>query len=275
MRVGEQHVSLDTQQVMTIINITPDSFFGGSRTWTQAEIAERVDRAVDQGAAILDVGGYSSRPGADDVSVEQECERVMRGLEIIRKRHPQIVVSIDTFRSEVVRRAIEQFGECIINDISAGELDPQIVDVAAHFAVPYIAMHMRSNPAQMQQHTDYDDLVAEVREYFVKKVEQLRRAGIEDIVLDPGFGFAKTTRQNYDLLHSLADLSVDGLPLLVGVSRKSMIYKVLGVDPQHALNGTTALHWEALRGGASILRVHDTHEAVEVIKLYNYYVGND
>lgn len=275
MRVGAQNIELGTPVVMTIVNVTPDSFFGASRTWNEREIAERVDRAVAEGASILDIGGYSSRPGADDVSPDEEIERVLRGVGVVRERHSGVIVSLDTFRSEVARAVIERFGACIINDISAGDLDPKIIDVAAEFKVPYIAMHMRATPAEMQQHTDYDDVVLRVKEYFVSKVAQLRQAGVDDIILDPGFGFAKTTAQNYTLLKHMAELKIEGLPILAGISRKSMIYKVLETTPEQALNGTTALHWEALRNGASILRVHDTSQAMEVIKLYNYYGYND
>lgn len=275
MRVGDKELDLNCPVVMTIINITPDSFFGGSRTWESAEIEARVVKAVADGASILDVGGYSSRPGADDVSAEEETRRVLLGVGIARAHAPQTIISIDTFRSSVARAVLEQYGACIINDISAGEIDPEIIDVAAKFGVPYIAMHMRGVPATMQQQTDYDDITRSVRDYFTSKVAQLREAGVEDIILDPGFGFAKSTEQNYVLLRHLSELNVEGLPLLAGLSRKSMIYKVLGVEPEQALTGTTALHWEALRGGTSILRVHDTLEAAQVIKLYDYYGNND
>lgn len=275
MRVGDKELDLNSPVVMTIINITPDSFFGGSRTWESAEIEARVVKAVADGASILDVGGYSSRPGADDVSAEEETRRVLLGVGIARAHAPQTIISIDTFRSSVARAVLEQYGACIINDISAGEIDPEIIDVAAKFGVPYIAMHMRGVPATMQQQTDYDDITRSVRDYFTSKVAQLREAGVEDIILDPGFGFAKSTEQNYVLLRHLSELNVEGLPLLAGLSRKSMIYKVLGVEPEQALTGTTALHWEALRGGTSILRVHDTLEAAQVIKLYDYYGNND
>ena len=257
--------------VMTILNITPDSFWQGSRRATDDDIARAVDTAVEQGASIIDIGGYSSRPGADDVTPEEEFARVARGMEAVRGRHPQTVVSIDTFRAEVARRVVEGFGAVIVNDISAGDLDAEMIPMVARLKVPYIAMHMRANPATMQEYTEYDDITDAVKGYFRVKVVQLRAAGIEDIILDPGFGFAKTTRQNYQLMGRMDELLEFGYPVLSGISRKSMIYKVLGIEPAGALTGTTALNWESLRKGASILRVHDTREAVETVKLFNYY----
>ncbi len=257
--------------VMTILNVTPDSFYAGSRRRADDEIARAVDETVEQGAGMIDIGGYSSRPGADDVPFEEEFERVASGLRIVRRRHPHVAVSIDTFRAEVARRAVAEFGPCVVNDISAGELDPAMIPTVADLGVPYVAMHMRATPATMQQHTDYDDVTEAVKRFFAAKLVQLQEAGVRDVILDPGFGFAKSTEQNYRLLHRMGELQEFGCPLLVGVSRKSMIYKVLGITPAEALPGTIALNWEALRGGAAILRVHDTREAVEVVRLYNYY----
>ena len=271
MRLGDKVLDLSQPQVMTIINVTDDSFFEGSRTVDERSIVARVEQAVAEGATILDVGGYSSRPGAAELSVEDEWQRVRLGLRAVRSVS-DIPVSVDTFRSEVACRAVEEFGELIINDISAGELDANMVDVVAKYDLPYVAMHMRGTPQTMQSQTDYgQDIVSEVCQYFERRVEELRQRGVSKIILDPGFGFAKTLEQNYELLGGLNRLTAMGYPVLVGVSRKSMIYKLLSVTSAEALNGTTALHWEALRQGATILRIHDTREAVEVVKIFNKY----
>ena len=271
MRLGDKLLDLSQPQVMTIINVTDDSFFEGSRTVDEQSIRARVERAVAEGATILDVGGYSSRPGAAELSVEEEWQRVRLGLTVVRSL-TDIPVSVDTFRSEVARRAVAEFGELIINDISAGEIDANMVDVVARYDLPYVAMHMRGTPQTMQSQIDYEqDIVSEVCQYFERRVAELRQRGVNKIILDPGFGFAKTLEQNYELLGGLNRLTAMGYPVLVGVSRKSMIYRLLGVTSAETLNGTTALHWEALRQGATILRVHDTREAVEVVKIYNEY----
>ena len=223
----------------------------------------------------MEVGGYSSRPGAEEVTADEEWRRVELGVEALRRLAPGMAVSVDTFRSEVAARAIERFGPLIINDISAGELDPAMPAVAAKYGVPYIAMHMKGDPKTMQSLTDYKrDITAEVTAYFETKTADLLAAGIkrENIILDPGFGFAKTTEQNYELLAGLHCLCALGYPVLAGLSRKSMIYKLLGTTPAEALNGTTALHWECLRQGAAILRVHDTREAVEVVRMFDQFM---
>ena len=269
MRLNNKHIDLSKPRVMTIVNVTPDSFYDGSRTFTEEEIERRVAQAIAEGADMLDVGGYSSRPNADEVSVEEECARVCRAMKVIRRVCPEVAVSIDTFRAEVVRRVVADWGDCIVNDISAGEADSQIIPTVARLGLPYIAMHMRGTPVTMQSMTDYSNVVEEVRNYFVRKLDELHSAGITDVVIDPGFGFAKTLEQNYSLMDRLHRLNDLGAPILVGISRKSMIYKLLSCTPAEALNGTTALHLEALRQGAKILRVHDTREAVEVIKIYN------
>ncbi|MDR2890074.1 MAG: dihydropteroate synthase [Alistipes sp.] len=271
MKVGEQTLDLSRPVAMTIVNVTPDSFFAGSRSMHIDEITMRVEEAVGWGAKIIDVGGYSSRPGAEDVSVDEEVDRVMTGVEVVRAKAPGVVVSLDTFRSEVAAKVIKRFGACIINDISGGQIDPEIFDVAAKFRVPYILMHMRGTPKTMQEMTDYQDIVADVKDFFAEKIEFLRSRGVDDIILDPGFGFAKTTPQNFRLLAQLRQLQKFELPILAGISRKSMIYNVLESTPVEALSGTAALNWACLQGGANILRVHDTLAAVEVIKLHNYY----
>jgi dihydropteroate synthase len=271
MKIGNQTLDLQRPAVMTIVNVTPDSFFAGSRSMHIEEITSRVEEAVGWGARIIDVGGYSSRPGAEDVSVDEELDRVMTGVGVVRDKAPGVIVSIDTFRSEVAARVIKRYGPCIINDISAGSLDPDIIQVAARYKVPYVLMHMRGDPRSMQAMTDYKDVVSEVKDYFAGRVATLRAAGVGDIILDPGFGFAKTTPQNFRLLHHLHEFLRFDLPLLAGISRKSMVYNVLETTPAEALSGTAALNWACLRGGASILRVHDTLAAIEVVKLHNYY----
>ena len=270
----QQEINLDfsRRQVMTIVNVTPDSFFAGSRTPDWLDVERRVREAVEAGASVIDVGGYSSRPGADEVSPEEEWRRVDLGVGAVRSLSPDLPVSIDTFRSSVAARAIHKYGKVIINDISAGELDPLIVDVSAEHDVPYVAMHMKGDPRTMQSMTDYRDIVAEVVDYFRERTAQLRERGVRRIVVDPGFGFAKTLEQNYELLRGLHRLAELGYPVLAGVSRKSMIYKLIGTTPAEALNGTTALHWECLRQGAVILRAHDTREAVEVVRMFDQFM---
>ena len=270
----QQEINLDfsRRQVMTIVNVTSDSFFAGSRTPDWLDVELRVREAVEAGASVIDVGGYSSRSGADEVSPEEEWRRVDLGVGAVRSLSPDLPVSIDTFRSSVAARAIHKYGKVIINDISAGELDPLIVDVAAEHDVPYVAMHMKGDPRTMQSMTDYRDIVAEVVDYFRERTAQLRERGVRRIVVDPGFGFAKTLEQNYELLRGLHRLAELGYPVLAGVSRKSMIYKLLGTTPAEALNGTTALHWECLRQGAVILRAHDTREAVEVVRMFDQFM---
>ncbi len=275
MKLNNKHIDLSSPRVMTIVNVTPDSFYDGSRSFTEEEIEHHVARAIDEGADMLDVGGYSSRPNADDVAIDEEIARVGRAMKVIRRVCPEMVVSIDTFRAEVVRRIVSEWGDCIVNDISAGELDPEMITTVGRLGLPYVAMHMRGTPTTMQSMTDYSDIVEEVRTYFVQKLSELRAAGIEDIVIDPGFGFAKTLEQNYQLMNGLHRLGDLGAPMLVGISRKSMIYKLLDTTPAEALNGTTALHLETLRQGAKILRVHDTREAVEVVKIYNQLNKSD
>ena len=272
MRLGNRELDLSQPQVMAIINVTDDSFFEGSRTVDEQSIAARVKEAIASGATILDVGGYSSRQGAKELSVDEEWERVRKGLRSIKDVAADAFVSVDTFRSEVVRRAVEEFGDVIVNDISAGELDDEMIDVVAKYNLPYIAMHMRGTPQTMQSLTEYPNgVVEEVCRYFEKKVAELHSRGVSKIILDPGFGFAKTLEHNYELLGGLNRLCAMGYPVLAGVSRKSMIYKLLGVTPAESLNGTTALNWEALRQGAAILRVHDTREAVEVVNIFTEY----
>ena len=278
MKHNDIELDFSQPRVMAILNVTPDSFYAGSRMPDASRVERRVREAVDEGAAFIDVGGYSSRPGADEVSPEEEWRRVELGVGAVRRLASAMTVSVDTFRSEVAARAIEKFGPLVINDISAGELDPQMPAVAAKYGVPYIAMHMKGDPKTMQLLTDYRrDITAEVVAYFEAKTAQLLAVGIrrENIVLDPGFGFAKTTEQNYELLAGLHRLCALGYPVLAGLSRKSMIYRALGTTPAESLAGTVALGWECLRQGAAILRVHDVKEAADTVRLFEKFEQND
>ena len=262
---------------MAIVNATPDSFYSSSRTQSHDAVTERVREAIDEGATIIDIGGYSSRPDATDVSLEEEWSRVEMALKATRAVSSEIAISVDTFRSEIVRRAVEQFGDIIVNDITAGEGDKKMLATVAELGLPYIAMHMRGTPQTMQQQTDYSDVVADVVAELSERLQAIEEAGIDrrKVALDPGFGFAKTTEQNFELLAELHRLKALGQPLLVGVSRKSMIYKTLGITPEESLSATQAVHWEALRQGATLLRVHDVREAVETMKLYERFIEND
>ena len=267
LNVNGRLLDLSTPCVMGILNLTPDSFYTHSRMETDEAIAARTHQIVDEGAAIIDVGAYSSRPGAADVSAGEEMARLRRGLEIIRREVPEAVVSVDTFRADVARMCVEEYGVAIVNDISAGELDKDMFATVAELRVPYVMMHMLGRPQDMQQAPHYDNVVREVFLYFARKVQQLRDIGAYDLVLDPGFGFGKTLEHNYELMARLEEFSVFELPLLVGISRKSMIYKLLGISPEEALNGTTVLHTIALQKGADILRVHDVRQAVEAVRI--------
>ena len=262
-------LTLERPVVMGIVNVTPDSFFAGSRIAGETALRTRFDELMSEGAAIADLGAYSSRPGADEVSVTEEMERLRPALRILRDEYPDLPVSVDTFRSEVARMAVEEYGAAIINDISGGALDPEMYPTVAALQVPYILMHMKGDPQTMQSLTDYSDVTLEVIDYFAERIGKLLELGLHDIILDPGFGFSKTTEQNYELLMHLDDLTrTFTQPVLVGVSRKSMIYRPLGCTPAEALGGTTFLHALALERGAQILRVHDVRATAEAITLY-------
>lgn len=253
---------------MGILNLTPDSFFEGSRVKISKEqVLTKADQMVKEGADILDLGGYSTRPGAVDISVNEEINRVIPAIGWIKDTFPEILISLDTFRSQVAKKGIEA-GADLINDVSGGNLDPEILQVVADSGLPYIAMHMRGTPQTMKGLSDYSDLILEILYYFAEKVDLFKKLGIKDVILDPGFGFAKTAEQGFQLLKNLNLFRSLGLPVLAGISRKSMIYKTLGVTASEALNGTTALHMVALQQGVNILRVHDVKEAKETIKLY-------
>ena len=258
-------ICFDTPKVMGILNITPDSFYAQSRT-TPTEVLHKAEQMLEEGATFVDIGGYSSRPNAQEVSPQEELQRVVPVVEALVKHFPDIRISVDTFRAEVARESLEA-GACIINDISAGQIDPAIWEVVAHYQVPYIAMHMRGTPQTMQTYTEYDKLTKDILYYFSQIKDKARQLRINDLIVDPGFGFSKTLAQNYELMQQLALFKALECPILVGISRKSMIYKLLDTTPEAALNGTTVLNTFALLHGADILRVHDVKEAVECVKI--------
>ena len=267
INVNGSLLDLSSPCVMGILNVTPDSFYAGSRMQTEVDIAHRVEQIVVEGARIIDVGAYSSRPNAENVSPGEEMERLRMGLGILRKVQPDAVVSVDTFRADVARMCVEEYGAALINDISAGEMDSEMFSTVAGLGVPYIIMHMKGTPQTMQQAPHYDNLMKEIFRYFARKIHQLYELGVKDLILDPGFGFGKTLEHNYGLMGCLEDFALFDLPVLVGISRKSMIYKLLDGTPENALNGTTVLNTIALMKGADILRVHDVKEAVEAVRI--------
>lgn len=267
LNIGGGLKEIDRPLIMGILNTTPDSFYAGSRCNDDEQIRRRVHQIVSEGADIIDIGGYSSRPMADDISPEEEINRLEKGLRIIHEEAPDAIISVDTFRANVAEYCVKEHGVHIVNDISAGQLDNRMLQTIGKLKVPYIMMHMRGNPHTMATLTDYGDLVADMLRFFGEKVKEAAYAGICDLIIDPGFGFSKTLQQNYELLGKLELFQELHLPVLVGVSRKSMIYKLFGTSPEEALNGTTAIHAIALLKGASILRVHDVRQAVETARI--------
>ncbi len=265
-------LDLTTPQVMGILNLTPDSFFPGSRMQGTDALLEKAEQMLSEGASILDLGGMSSRPGAEMISEEEELRRVVPAIEALVRRFPDALLSVDTVRSRVARESV-QAGAAMINDISAGRLDPAMYETVASLRVPYVLMHMKGMPDTMQKDPVYEDVLIEVMDFLIAELGKLRDLGIHDVILDPGFGFGKTVAHNYELLKNLSTFQILERPLLVGISRKSMITRVLGVSPAEALNGTTALHMVALQEGAKILRVHDVKEAVEVVRVYGALAG--
>jgi len=263
-----QLIDLSHPKVMGILNVTPDSFFDGGSYTGERDLLNQVEKMVHDGATFIDLGGYSSKPNAEFVSEQVELERIVPVVQLILKNFPDVLLSIDTFRSTVAAACLEN-GAALINDISAGDLDVKMFEVIAKYNVPYIMMHMRGTPQTMQKLTDYKDIVKEMLFYFSERVVKARKFGINDLIVDPGFGFAKTTEQNYEVMQKLALFNILDLPILVGISRKSMIYKVLNINAKEALNGTTFLNTIALTKGASILRAHDVKEAVECVALWN------
>ncbi|MBP3245083.1 MAG: dihydropteroate synthase [Bacteroidaceae bacterium] len=267
LNINGRLLDLSEPQVMGILNVTPDSFYSGSRKQTEDEIESRVRQIIGEGASIIDIGAYSSRPNADDVSPSEEMERLRKGLSVIQRVAPNAIVSVDTFRADVAKMCVEEYGVGIVNDISGGMLDKDMFATVAKLGIPYILMHMQGTPQNMQQNPHYDDVVKEVFMYFAEKVQRLRDLGVKDIILDPGYGFGKTVEHNYELMNHQEELLEFELPLLVGISRKSMIYKALGITADEALNGTSVLNTISLLKGANILRVHDVATCVEVVNL--------
>ncbi|MDR3796448.1 dihydropteroate synthase [Phocaeicola sp.] len=268
INVNGQLMDLSQPRVMGILNITPDSFYADSRKQTEKDIIARIHQILDEGGDFIDIGAYSSRPDASDVSPKEEMERLKYGLEILRNECPKAVVSVDTFRADVAKMCVEEYGAALINDIAAGQMDPEMFSTIAQLKVPYIMMHMQGTPQNMQKNPHYDNPVKEIILYFAEKIEKLRASGVKDLIIDPGFGFGKTLAHNYEILDKLEELQMFQLPILIGVSRKSMVYKLLGGGPEDALNGTTALHAIALMKGARILRVHDVKAATETVRIF-------
>jgi dihydropteroate synthase len=267
INVKGQLMDLSQPKVMGILNATPDSFYAQSRLQTEKEIILRLQEMENEGASIMDIGAYSSRPNAQHISIEEEMERLRSCLTLVNKECPNAIVSIDTFRADIAKMCVEEYGAAMINDISAGNMDKQMFATIAQLGVPYIIMHIQGTPQDMQSAPHYDNLLKEVFYYFSEKISKLRDLGVKDIILDPGFGFGKTLEHNYQLMNHLEEFSTFELPLLVGISRKSMIYKLLGTSPEEALNGTTALNTISLLKGANILRVHDVKAAVEAVNI--------
>lgn len=267
IRVKDKLLDLSIPQVMGIVNCTPDSFYSSSRKQTETEILKQVEKHLSEGASIIDLGGYSSRPGAQEVSCDEELNRVIPIIETIKKEF-NTIISLDTFRAEVARQGLEN-GVDIINDISAFEIDHELINVLEKYKCPYILMHMNGTPATMQKNTSYDNLLNDIILFLSNKIQKLKEVGVNDVIIDPGFGFGKTLEQNYELLFNLEGFKILKKPILVGISRKSMIYKKLNTTPENSLNGTTILNTLAINNGASILRVHDVKEAYETIQLLN------
>ncbi|MBO5181206.1 MAG: dihydropteroate synthase [Paraprevotella sp.] len=275
LQINGQLMDLSEPQVMGILNVTPDSFYAGSRKQTEREIADRVEQILAEGGTMIDVGAYSSRPRAEHISAEEEMARLRRGLEVLRRVDAGAVVSVDTFRADVAAMCVEEYGVGIINDISGGEMDGRMFETVARLGVPYVLMHMQGTPQDMQTEPRYENVTADIIQYFARRVQQLRELGAKDIILDPGFGFGKTLEHNYELMNHLELFDILGLPLLIGVSRKSMVYKLLGGTPEDALNGTTVLHTLALLKGASILRVHDVKACCEVVRIVRQMLNSN
>lgn len=263
-------IDLSSPKVMGILNLTPDSFYDGGKYKDELQILHQVEKMLLEGTTFIDIGAYSSRPGADHISIEEEEKRILPVVTLILSKFPDTILSIDTFRSEIAKQCID-IGAAIINDISAGNLDKNMIETVGQLKVPYIMMHMKGTPQTMKSLNQYEDLVKDIQFYFSQKVTEARKKGINDIIIDPGFGFAKNIDQNFELLRKLDLLKFQGLPILAGISRKSMIYKSLNINPSESLNGTTSLNTIALLNGASILRVHDVKEAIECIALTNKY----
>ncbi len=266
-------MDLETPRVMGILNVTPDSFYAGSRKQSEEEILLRARQIVDEGGGIIDIGAYSSRQDAEHISTEEEASRLKNALTLLNREMPEAIISVDTFRADIAKMCVEEYGVAIINDISAGSMDENMMPTVAKLGVPYIMMHMKGTPQNMQKNPEYDNVVKEMMYYFSEKVQRMRDLGAKDIIIDPGFGFGKTLEHNYMLMNKLEEFQIFELPILVGISRKSMIYRLLGNTPEEALNGTTVLNTISLMKGANILRVHDVKEACETVKIFNAISG--
>jgi len=267
INAGGKLIDLSVPRIMGIINVTPDSFFRGSRYQSQEEIIGAAAGMIRDGADIIDVGGYSSRPGAEDISAETEKERVLAAIRLIKKEFPEAVISVDTFRADIAREAVIDCGASIINDVTGGEGDRGMFDMIEKLNVPYVLMHMQGTPRTMQVKPEYGNVVADILKWLGERIYRLRSAGVKDIIVDPGLGFGKTIEHNFEILRCLGDFRIAGMPVLVGVSRKSMIWKTLGISPDESLNGTTVLNTVALLNGADIIRVHDVKQAAEAVRL--------
>lgn len=262
-------IDLSTPQVMGILNITPDSFYDGGNNKDEHLMLKHAEKMIAEGCSMIDIGGHSTRPGADFISPEEELNRVIPAIRALQKKFPRIILSVDTYNAQVASEAVSE-GASIINDISGGQLDESMFETIAKCKVPYVLTHSRGNPKTMAGLTSYTDLIKEIADYFVERIQQLKQLGVYDVIIDPGFGFAKTVEQNFELLNHLSYFKILEKPILVGISRKSMIWKTLESDAENSLNGTTVLNTMALSNGASILRVHDVKEAIEVVKLYTF-----
>jgi len=268
VQLGNDVIDLSIPVVMGIVNITPDSFYDGGKMDDETTMLKAVEKMIEDGATIIDVGAVSTRPGADSVSTKEELSRLLPSVKAIRERFPEVPISIDTFRSWVAVRVIDEIGPIIINDISGGTLDTKMFETVAQLKVPYILSHIKGTPRDMQENPEYEDLIKEISVYFSEKVKKLSKLGVEDVILDPGFGFGKTLDHNFELLNKLDSFKVFQLPVMVGLSRKSMIWRALEIKPEDALNGTSVANTLALMGGADIIRVHDVKEAVEAVKIF-------
>jgi len=262
-------IDLAKPVVMGIMNVTPDSFFDGGKYKTEKKVIKRAEDILEQGGTIIDIGAISTQPGAEAISTKDEIDRLLPAVKAVKKAFPQAYISIDTYRSWVALKVIEECGPCIVNDVSGGNFDVHMFDTIGKLGVPYILMHMQGTPLKMQQNPVYEDIIRDISLFFTDRVKKLAKAGVKDVIIDPGFGFGKTLAHNYELLNRLDSFKVFQLPVLVGVSRKSMIFKLLGAKPEDALNGTSVVNSLALMGGADILRVHDVREAVETVRLMN------
>lgn len=262
-------LDLSKPVVMGILNVTPDSFFDGGKYKTEKKVLKRAEEILEQGGSVIDIGAVSTQPGSEGISTKDEIDRLLPSVRAVRKAFPNSFISIDTYRSWVALKVIEECGPCMVNDISGGNFDPHMFDTIGKLGVPYVLMHMQGTPLKMQQNPEYEDIIREISMFFTEQVKKLTKAGVKDVIIDPGFGFGKNMEHNYELLNRLDSFKVFQLPLLIGVSRKSMIYKLLGIKPDDALNGTSVVNTLALMGGADMLRVHDVREAVEAVRILN------